>query len=131
MLYCRVCTKQNVHNFPPVITRFPSATYHLPSFSSNFETHFIRSPIPSGRKSIQTHQFNPFLEITHRCILTVYFNKSPNTKTDPIQLEFPIIITNYPSVTLETDRFPAGSGGDDAVHVDLDLPEYTPKYEEN
>jgi hypothetical protein len=64
-------------------------------------------------------------------------------------LEFPIIITDYPAIvsdsvlplatsadiistetTQQTNTISTG-GGDDAVPVDLDLPEYTPRYEES
>jgi hypothetical protein len=63
----------------------------------------------------------------------------------PVVLEFPIIITDYPSavsaslisslsqpdsiISTETPSTPMITGGDDAVRVDLDLPEYTPRYE--
>lgn len=147
----RFCTKQGVQNLPPVVTRFPSATYHLPSFSNSSETHFIRVPLTVSRnpkvKSIQTHQFDPFLEISHKCRLTVHFNKVQNITAQPIALEFPIIITDYPAVesdsvsdivspnnhhsTQSTQQSnTVSTGGDDAVGVDLDLPEYTPRYEE-
>lgn len=100
-------------------------------------------------KSIHTHQFDPFLEISHRCKLTVHFNKIPTLNIEPVVLEFPIIITDYPSVVsdsvlslassthnvISTETFHqptaiTNGGGDDAVPVDLDLPEYTPRYEE-
>ncbi|CEP16491.1 hypothetical protein [Parasitella parasitica] len=148
----RFCTKQGVHSLPPIITRFPPATYHLPSFSSSSETHFIRTPMPLSKnpqiRSIHTHQFDPFLEISHRCKLTVHFNKVPTLTIEPVVLEFPIIITDYPSDVSDTVLSLASStpsvisteifdhphaitsGGDDAVPVDLDLPEYTPRYEE-
>ncbi|KAI9485183.1 MAG: hypothetical protein EXX96DRAFT_544189 [Benjaminiella poitrasii] len=147
----RFCTKQCVHSLPPIITQFPPAIYHLPSFSNNSETHFIRTPIPSVRrpnmKPIHTHQFDPFLEISHRLQLTVYFNKVQNVNIDPLVLEFPIIITDYPAAVSDATVLSAASpnvintetishsyavvgGGDDAVNVDLDLPEYTPRYEE-
>ncbi|KAG1089974.1 hypothetical protein G6F42_019825 [Rhizopus arrhizus] len=149
----RFCTKQGVHSLPPIVTRFPPATYHLPSFSSSSETHFIRAPMPLSKnpkvRSIHTHQFDPFLEISHRCRLTVHFNKVPTLNIEPVVLEFPIIITDYPSVvsdstlslassthavnTTETLNHPntiTNGGGDDAGPVDLDLPEYTPRYEE-
>lgn len=149
--YYRFCTKQGIHTLPPIVTRFPPAIYHLPSFSSSSETHFIRSPIPynknnSSTKSLHTHQFDPFLEISHRLILTVHFNKVPNLNVEPVSLEFPLIITDYPAVTTEslaettshlisteqhTQPTITVGGGDDAVNVDLDLPEYTPRYEEN
>ena len=100
--------------------------------------------MPTGRKnarSIQTHQFDPFLEISHRCRLTVHFNTIPNYVAKPIVLDFPIIITDYPSVISDSvlslasshiisTETTVNSGGDDAVPVDLDLPEYTPRYEE-
>ncbi|KAG1472445.1 hypothetical protein G6F56_001536 [Rhizopus delemar] len=141
----RFCTKQGVHNLPPIISRFPSATYHMPSFSEYSDTHFIRVPLSisktPGVKSVHTHQFDPFLEINHRCRLTVYFNK---TTVEPLVLGFPIIITDYPSgAVLDTplsnnlttiENEPTNrrivAGGDDAVNIDLDLPEYTPRYEE-
>ncbi|KAI8069081.1 uncharacterized protein B0P05DRAFT_551503 [Gilbertella persicaria] len=143
----RFCTRQGVHSLPPIVTRFPPAVYHLPSFSSSSETHFIRSPIPLSSnpkiRSIQTHQFDPFLEISHRCRLTVHFSQPPNLTIEPLTLEFPIIITDYPAITLEsieqspniaptepTQTTITVGGGDDAVNVDLDLPEYTPRYEE-
>ncbi|OBZ85228.1 hypothetical protein A0J61_06725 [Choanephora cucurbitarum] len=148
----RFCTKQGVHSLPPIVTRFPPATYHLPSFSTNSETHFVRAPIPLSKnpkvRSVHTHQFDPFLEISHRCRLTVHFNQLPNITVEPLSLEFPIIITDYPSVVSESidqasdtvaspvisSRPPnaiTAGGGDDAVPVDLDLPEYTPRYEES
>ncbi|EIE79596.1 hypothetical protein G6F46_002284 [Rhizopus delemar] len=147
----RFCTKQGVHNLPPIVTRFPSATYHMPSFSEYSDTHFIRVPLSVSKdpkvRSIHTHQFDPFLEISHRCRLTVHFNKLPNIEIEPLVLGFPIIITDYPSSSIpeptlsnnltytetETSQ-PNGRtvvGGDDAVNVDLDLPEYTPRYEEH
>lgn len=67
---------------------------------------------------------------------------------EPVSLEFPLIITDYPAITTEpitgletsphiitteqhTQPTISVGGGDDAVNVDLDLPEYTPRYEEN
>lgn len=151
-MYNRFRTKQGVHSLPPIVTRFPPATYHLPSFSNSSETHFIRSPITISKnpavKSIHTHQFDPFLEISHRLRLTIHFNKVANLNTEPVVLEFPIIITDYPSAVsdsilsiasagvISTEEFNqhhttiSAGGGDDAVNVDLDLPEYTPRYEE-
>lgn len=148
----RFCTKQGVQNLPPIVTRFPSAVYHMPSFSEYSDTHFIRTPLSISTnpkvRSVRTHQFDPFLEVNHQCRLTVHFNKLPTMDVEPVVLEFPIIITDYPSTTipdtsLSTDfiytetepshsngRTIVGNGGDDAVNVDLDLPEYTPRYEE-
>lgn len=150
----RFCTKQGVQSLSPIVTRFPPATYHLPSFSNSSETHFIRTPITVSRnpaiQSIHTHQFDPFLEISHRLRLTVHFNKAVNLNLEPVVLEFPIIITDYPAVVsdsvlsiasssagvISTEEFNqhhtiiSAGGGDDAVNVDLDLPEYTPRYEE-
>lgn len=123
----------------------------MPSFSEYSDTHFIRVPLSVSKdpkvRSIHTHQFDPFLEISHRCRLTVHFNKLPNIEIEPLVLGFPIIITDYPSSSIpeptlsnnltytetETSQ-PNGRtvvGGDDAVNVDLDLPEYTPRYEEH
>lgn len=105
-------------------------------------------------KSIHTHQFDPFLEISHKCKLRVHFNKVASLSLDPVTLEFPIIITDYPAavsdsilsmatsssrvISTETEALPqqavttiSAGGGDDAVAVDLDLPEYTPRYEES
>lgn len=99
-------------------------------------------------KSIQTHQFDPFLEISHKCRLTVHFNKIQNIVANPIALEFPIIITDYPATAPDSvsdfvspssnnsthsvqQTNTVSTGGDDAVGVDLDLPEYTPRYEES
>ncbi|ORE09042.1 hypothetical protein BCV72DRAFT_72857 [Rhizopus microsporus var. microsporus] len=149
----RFCTKQGVQNLPPIVTRFPSAVYHMPSFSEYSDTHFIRTPLSISTnpkvRSVRTHQFDPFLEVNHQCRLTVHFNKLPTMDVEPVVLEFPIIITDYPSTTipdtsLSTDfiytetepshsngRTIVGNGGDDAVNVDLDLPEYTPRYEES
>lgn len=149
----RFCTKQGVQNLPPIVTRFPSAVYHMPSFSEYSDTHFIRTPLSISTnpkvRSVRTHQFDPFLEVNHQCRLTVHFNKLPAMDVEPVVLEFPIIITDYPSTTipdtsLSTDfiytetepshsngRTIIGNGGDDAVNVDLDLPEYTPRYEES
>jgi hypothetical protein len=80
--------------------------------------------------------------------LTIHFNKTTSFNIEPIVLEFPIIITDYPSVVsdsilslasssegvISTEEFHqyhiTAGGGDDAVNVDLDLPEYTPRYEE-
>jgi hypothetical protein len=153
----RFCTKQGVHSLPPIVTRFPPATYHFPSFSNGSETHFIRVPMPLCKnptiKSIHTHQFDPFLEISHKCTLMVHFNKITNLVLEPVTMEFPIIITDYPAIvsdsilslasssrviSTETEALSRTSistisagGGDDAVGVDLDLPEYTPRYEES
>lgn len=101
-------------------------------------------------KSIHTHQFDPFLEISHRCKLMVHFNKVPNLVLKPVTMEFPIIITDFPpfisdtvlsiasasnavlpQVQTQSSTTISAGGGDDAVNVDLDLPEYTPRYEES
>ncbi|KAI7868822.1 uncharacterized protein EV154DRAFT_531095 [Mucor mucedo] len=147
----RFCTKQGVHSLPPIVTRFPPATYHFPSFSNGSETHFIRFPMPLSKNpatlSIHTHQFDPFLEISHACKLSVHFNKVAGLVLEPIPLSFPIIITDYPAATVSDAMVTPSSviatesradvvpslavTGDDAVPVDLDLPEYTPRYEES
>ncbi|KAI9258306.1 hypothetical protein EDC94DRAFT_695429 [Helicostylum pulchrum] len=150
----RFCTKQGVHSLPPVISRFPAITYDFPAFSNGSETHFIRAPMPLSKnpqvKSIHTHQFDPFLEISHRCKLMVHFNKVPNLVLKPVTMEFPIIITDFPpfisdtvlsiasasnavlpQVQTQSSTTISAGGGDDAVNVDLDLPEYTPRYEES
>ncbi|KAI7902069.1 uncharacterized protein BX663DRAFT_486879 [Cokeromyces recurvatus] len=138
------CTKQQVHILSPIITKFSPAIYHLPSFSNHSETHFIRTPIPSSKNpSIHTHQFDPFLEISHRLQLTVDFIQSSIN----LIFEFPIIITTFPSVVVENISINSSNMmnvaveepvinhtvlmiGDDAINIDLDLPEYTPRYEE-
>ncbi|KAI8983666.1 hypothetical protein BDB01DRAFT_789669 [Pilobolus umbonatus] len=147
----RFCTKQGIKSLPPIITRFPSTMYHLPSFSTSSETHYVRTPMPLSKnpniRSLHTHQFDPFLEISHRCRMTVHFNNIPNITLNPIILNFPIIITDYPSIasphlpvrsvpftdadiaTEHLGNLFARAHGDDAVPVDLDLPEYTPRYE--
>lgn len=93
--------------------------------------------------SIHTHQFDPFLEISHVCKLLVHFNKVSGLVLEPIPLSFPIIITDYPAIVsdtivptsvIATESTEVPSlvvTGDDAVPVDLDLPEYTPRYEES
>ncbi|KAG1458414.1 hypothetical protein G6F46_002250 [Rhizopus delemar] len=148
----RFCTKQGVQNLPPIIIKFPSAVYHMPSLSDYSDTHFIRVPLSTNDShpktpTIRTHQYDPFLEISHRCRLTVHFQKLSNMNAEPVILHFPVIITDYPSTVtsdmpssnnfIETEAETSnsrhvivGSGGDDAVNVDLELPEYTPRYEE-
>ncbi|KAI8642086.1 hypothetical protein BD408DRAFT_417054 [Parasitella parasitica] len=156
----RFSTKAGVHNLPPMVTPFPCTTYHPPTFSNSSETHFIRTPIPliatkRSPKAIRTHHFDPFLEISHRLKLEIHFNASTIT-AQPLELEFPIIITDFPPNT-KADYFvdplsPVQSvstisdgslislsqpvlsatiqpGGDEVSCVDLDLPEYTPRYE--
>ncbi|KAF7722154.1 hypothetical protein EC973_003667 [Apophysomyces ossiformis] len=135
----RFRTKAGVHHLPPVITRFPSTEYHPPSFSNASDTHFIRTPIVTTRpRPIRSHHYDPFLEISHRLQLIIHFTASSNTVTEPLRLEFPIIITDYPAgeelSTLSLNDHSAGMvtsiGGDEAVVLDLDLPEYTPRYEQ-
>ncbi|CAO3615227.1 unnamed protein product [Mucor fragilis] len=159
----RFSTKAGVHNLPPMVTQFPGTVYHPPTFSNSSETHFIRTPIPlvptkRVPKTIRTHHFDPFLEISHRVKLQVHFIAS-TTIAQPLELEFPIIITDFPpnttadyfvdplspvqSVSTISDSsmisLPPTSastlpttiqpGGDEVPCVDLDLPEYTPRYE--
>ncbi|KAI8095761.1 hypothetical protein BDF21DRAFT_406680 [Thamnidium elegans] len=154
----RFSTKSGVHNLTPIVTQFPSTEYIPPSFSNSSETHFVRTPIPlTPSKSIRTHHFDPFLEITHRIKIIIRF-KSLSVTATPIVVEFPIIITDFPSdttadyftdpmspsqslSTLSTENSsivslhpPAGSvqpGGDEVPCIDLELPEYTPPYERN
>jgi hypothetical protein len=136
--------------------------YHPPTFSNSSETHFIRTPIPliSTKRepnTIRTHHFDPFLEISHRLKLAIHFIASTAT-VQPLELEFPIIITDFPPdttadyfvnplspvqsistmsdssmVSLVQPVFASSStiqpGGDEVPCVDLDLPEYTPRYE--
>lgn len=146
-----------------MVTQFPSTVYHPPTFSNSSETHFIRTPIPLVAtkrvpKTIRTHHFDPFLEISHRVKLQIHFIASTTT-AHPLELEFPIIITDFPpnttadyfvdplspvqSVSTISDSsmisLPPTSasappttiqpGGDEVPCVDLDLPEYTPRYE--
>lgn len=135
----RFTTKQGLHNLPPVTTAFPVTTYHPPTFTTTSETHFVRTLIPT---TVRTHHFDPFLEIAHKTRVTIHFSQGHS----PLQLEFPIIITDYPAnfnhnhantTAYNSDPIPsqpsAGNAtvipGDDAVAVDLDLPEYTPRYE--
>ncbi|KAI9323463.1 hypothetical protein BX666DRAFT_2016711 [Dichotomocladium elegans] len=135
----RFSTKTGVHNLPPMITRFPTTVYHPPSFSGSSETHFIRSPLPISTPahkvplSIRTHHFDPFLDISHRLRLVVHF-RSANLKVDPLNLEYPIIVTDYPAESTSASSSgppapPHPGGSDEAVSIDLDLPEYTPRYE--
>ncbi|KAI9495891.1 hypothetical protein BDB00DRAFT_759484 [Zychaea mexicana] len=148
----RFSIKSGVHNLPPKVIRFPSTTYHPPSFSTSSETHFIRTPLHltqhqqlstcKSTQPVRMHTFNPFLEISHKCRLTIHFTPGSNAK--PFSLEFPVIITDCPptgtNVSQEEEeeeqqqqhqpRARPGIGGDDAVTVDLDLPEYTPRYEQ-
>ncbi|CAO3678570.1 unnamed protein product [Rhizopus stolonifer] len=140
----RFCTKQGVQNLPPVVARFPCSVYPMPSGSDSSDTHFIRVPLSFSpqTRSVRTHQFDPFLELSHRCRLVVYFQKLLGVTVDPVVLYFPVIITDYPSTTipdlpnnfidLEThpNHRTVVGGGDDAVNIDFDLPEYTPRYEE-
>lgn len=145
-----------------MVTQFPCTVYHPPTFSNSSETHFIRTPIsliPTKRvpKTIRTHHFDPFLEISHRLKLVIHFIASTTT-VQPLELEFPIIITDFPpnttadyfvdplspvqSISTMSDNsmvsllqpVSASSstiqpGGDEVPCVDLDLPEYTPRYE--
>ncbi|KAI8089395.1 uncharacterized protein BX664DRAFT_385889 [Halteromyces radiatus] len=153
----RFNTKTGLHNLKPIITKFPVSVYHPPSFSNSSETHFIRTPLMS---QVRTHHFDPFLEITHRLRMVIHF-ADQTTHAKPLTLEFPIIITDYPKdgscptnisptsstpITTNANNTPISStsstttmmnnvvlptGGDDAVAVDLDLPEYTPQYYEH
>jgi hypothetical protein len=146
-----------VHNLPAVVTQFPFTVYQPPTLTNSSETHFIRTPIPTGNvnKSIRTHHFDPFLEISHRLKLIIHFDASASS-IEPLVAEFPIIITDFPPDTT-ADYFvqplspslsstsdsssgvvtivshpPPGTiqpGGDEVACVDLDLPEYTPRYE--
>ncbi|KAG0180431.1 hypothetical protein DFQ29_000677 [Apophysomyces sp. BC1021] len=134
----RFRTKAGTHHLPPVITRFPSTSYHPPSFSNASDTHFIRTPIVTTRpRPLRTHHFDPFLEISHRLQLVIHFSASAS-QTEPLRLEFPIIITDYPiaddsspaTVNENAAGVIASVGGDEAVIMDLDLPEYTPRYEQ-
>ncbi|CEP08044.1 hypothetical protein [Parasitella parasitica] len=160
-VYYRFSTKAGVHNLPPMVTQFPNTTYHPPTFSNSSETHFIRTAVPliatkRAPNTIRTHHFDPFLEISHRLKLEIYFVASA-TIAPPLELVFPIIITDFPPNT-KADYFvdpsspvqlvstasgntssslpqPISSaiiqpGGDEVPCVDLDLPEYTPRYED-
>ncbi|KAI7901715.1 uncharacterized protein BX663DRAFT_513793 [Cokeromyces recurvatus] len=147
----RFSTKSGVHNLKPMVTRFPFTVYHPPTFSNSSETHFIRTPIYTTiskkvANPIRTHHFDPFLEITHRIKLNIHFVAS-TINTKPLELEFPIIITDFPPNTFGNDLLlsPLSSpdnnnnnsslppliqpGGDEVPCIDLDLPEYTPRYE--
>ncbi|KAI8137843.1 hypothetical protein BJV82DRAFT_633435 [Fennellomyces sp. T-0311] len=132
----RFSTKSGVHNLPPKVIQFPSTTYHPPTFSTSSETHFVRAPLhltktPKLLQPARCHHFDPFLEISHRCRLTIHFTAGSNAK--PVELQFPVIVTDCPASAADTEqeRPPQrrNVGGDDAVGVDLDLPEYTPRYE--
>ncbi|KAI9492431.1 hypothetical protein BDB00DRAFT_946353 [Zychaea mexicana] len=129
----RFSTKSGVHNLPPMISRFPATTYHPPSHSGNSETHFIRTPLPINTpvhkvaRPVRTHIFNPFLDISHRLRLVIHFTTSPSLRPEPVVLEYPIIVTDYPA---DQPSISPVVGGDEAVCVDLDLPEYTPRYEQ-
>ncbi|KAI7881265.1 hypothetical protein K492DRAFT_187060 [Lichtheimia hyalospora FSU 10163] len=139
----RFSTKSGVHNLPPMITRFPSTSYHPPPFSGSSETHFVRTPIPIStpanpiQRPVNTHTFNPFLDISHRLRLVVHFisNHSEIQQPEPVSMEYPIIVTDYPAgetANLTTaDMGVVLPAGDEAVNIDLDLPEYTPRYEEH
>lgn len=114
-----------------MITPFPSTTYHPPTFSNSSETHFIRTPIPSD-DTLRTHHFDPFLEITHRLQLKIHFVSS-TIRSEPFEINFPIIITDFPPNT-KTDYLPppatlAQPAGDEMPCADLELPEYTPCYQ--
>ncbi|KAI7853868.1 hypothetical protein BDC45DRAFT_569842 [Circinella umbellata] len=145
----RFSIKSGVHSLPPKVIKFPSSLYHPPTFSTSSETHFIRTPLylTKSNKIVQPlrmHTFNPFLEISHKCRITIHFTSGSEAK--PLQLEFPMIITDCPSSgpsdigesgmdgLLQEQRYQPrarpGIGGDDAVSVDLDLPVYTPAYYE-
>lgn len=109
-------------------------------------------------RSLRTHHFDPFLEISHRLQLIIHFKAS--VAVEPLTVEFPIIITDFPpnttadyfidpallspvpsTSTTSTDNgsiimLPPASGSiqpgaDEVSCVDLDLPEYTPRYEES
>ncbi|KAI9486666.1 MAG: hypothetical protein EXX96DRAFT_550001 [Benjaminiella poitrasii] len=109
------------------------------------------------KRPIRTHHFDPFLEISHRVKLNIHFVGS-TINAKPLAIEFPIIITDFPPNTTAdyfvTDPLlsPLSStastmdsmlslppvitsstiiqpGGDEVPCVDLDLPEYTPRYE--
>ncbi|KAI8878161.1 hypothetical protein K501DRAFT_259146 [Backusella circina FSU 941] len=142
----RFSTKTGVHSLSPIVTQFPATAYHPPSFSNSSETHFIRTPIYVTKslkvpRPIRTHHFDPFLEISHRLSLVIYFSAS----ADPLKLYFPIIITDFPaditadyflnalsptqSNTSTAESVSLQPGGDEVTCVDLDLPEYTPRYE--
>ncbi|KAI7888105.1 uncharacterized protein EV154DRAFT_518721 [Mucor mucedo] len=154
----RFSTKHGVHSLPSVVTQFPSTAYHPPSFTTSAETHFLRTPIPlvpsvEVRETIRTHHFDPFLEISHRVKVVFHFNQS----TESLAVEFPIIMTDFPSdtkadyfvdpllspmpssvstlssanssfVTLSPAPMIIQPGGDEVPCIDLDLPEYTPPY---
>ncbi|KAI7860649.1 hypothetical protein BDC45DRAFT_430113 [Circinella umbellata] len=127
----RFSTKSGVHNLPPMISRFPPTAYHPPTYSGNSETHFIRTPIPVTTpihqitRPVRTHMFNPFLDISHRLRLIIYFTTSSSLQPEPLILEYPIIVTDYPADQPSVSPI---VGGDEAVAVDFDLPEYTPAY---
>lgn len=132
----RFSLKNGVHNLPPFVYRFPASTYQTPSFSSGAETHFIRTPIPFNTpaikvpRAVRAHHFDPFLEISHRLHMTIHF-ASTDVPVEPVKIEFPIIVTDYPPSNQEIPPILANTGGsDEAVSVDLDLPEYTPRYEQ-
>ncbi|KAI7871075.1 hypothetical protein BDF14DRAFT_1873692 [Spinellus fusiger] len=137
----RFSLKNVVHNLAPVVTQFPSASYHPESAIDSSETHFIRTLIPNIDRttpSMHVHHFSPFLEVTHRLRLVLHF--STESRVAPFVLEFPIIITEYPTtsdlspttlqeVCLYQRPLAVAVGGDEAAYVDFDLPEYTPRYE--
>ncbi|KAI8147529.1 hypothetical protein BJV82DRAFT_507925 [Fennellomyces sp. T-0311] len=130
----RFSTKSGVHNLPPMISRFPATTYDPPAYSGNSETHFIRTPLPISTpvhkvaRPVRSHHFDPFLDISHRLRLVIHFTANPTLRAEPVTLEYPIIVTNYPAD--QDSPMPAVVGGDEAVCVDFDLPEYTPRYEQ-
>ncbi|KAM3583604.1 hypothetical protein VKS41_004509 [Umbelopsis sp. WA50703] len=121
----RYRTREAIHKLAPVIRRYPISTYHPTAFSQDInETHLLRAPIPS---TIRARHYSMYLEITHRCRVTFHFGSadSHSPYVEPLTVEVPIILTNFPD-----GEDNAGIGvGDDGIQVDLDLPEYTPQYE--
>lgn len=55
--------------------------------------------------------------------------ESTNIRAEPLILHFPIIVTDFPPEEQSVSAAVVLGGGDEGTAIDLDLPEYTPRYE--
>ncbi|KAI8070023.1 hypothetical protein BC940DRAFT_296766 [Gongronella butleri] len=153
----RFNTKQGLHSLKPMVTSFPATLYHPPTFSSSSETHFIRTPlIPQIRAHhfdpfleithrlqltihFATGHSAKAIKLEFPIIITDY-PASPESVGSPQSshnlLSTPTSSTasapspshSMPARRSNSNHLIIPAGGDDAIAVDLDLPEYTPQY---
>ncbi|RUO96256.1 hypothetical protein BC936DRAFT_142339 [Jimgerdemannia flammicorona] len=100
---------------------YPITTYIPPTFTDELDTHFLRTPILPNLTF--PHIFTPLIEIGHILHITFKFTNG----AEDLVMSYPVILTDLPDVQANI----VVGGGDDAVPVDLGLPEYSgelPRY---